>query len=189
MALKYAVIYGSVRTGRLGINAARFVCESIKARGHEAVLVDPKEEALPMLDKRSGDYDDANPAPENIARLSALFREVDGFIFVVAEYNHCIPPAMSNLVDHFNQGEFKRRPASIVPYSVGSFGGVRVEIQLRELVNTVGMVPLPASMPVPHVQNAFNEAGEAQDDAWQGRVSKFLDELDWYAGALKVARG
>ena len=39
-ALKIAVIYGSVRTARQGIKAARFIINKVEQRGHEATLID-----------------------------------------------------------------------------------------------------------------------------------------------------
>ncbi len=51
MGLDLLVIYGSVRTDRQGIKAARFVASACERRGHRATLVDPKELGLPLLDR------------------------------------------------------------------------------------------------------------------------------------------
>ena len=40
MSLKLVVVYGSVRSSRQGIKAARFALDLCRRRGHEAVLVD-----------------------------------------------------------------------------------------------------------------------------------------------------
>lgn len=42
-ALKIAVIYGSVRSARQGIKAARFIINKVQQRGHEATLIDTME--------------------------------------------------------------------------------------------------------------------------------------------------
>lgn len=53
MDLKIAVILGSVRSDRQGIKAARYIMRQLEQRGHEAVLVDPLEKRLPLLDECS----------------------------------------------------------------------------------------------------------------------------------------
>ena len=52
MGLLIPVILGSVRTKRQGIKAARYLIRTLTSRGHEPVLVDPKEKQLPLLDRR-----------------------------------------------------------------------------------------------------------------------------------------
>ena len=100
MPLKYAVLLGSVRRDRMGIRAARLLLHAIALRGHAATLVDPMELKLPLLDRMYKEYPKGG-APENLERLASLYREVDGFLVVSAEYNHGIPPALKNLLDHF----------------------------------------------------------------------------------------
>ena len=51
MKLDLLVIYGSVRSERQGIKAARFVTAKLRERGHDVFLVDPLEWPLPLLDK------------------------------------------------------------------------------------------------------------------------------------------
>ncbi|HEX6550473.1 MAG TPA: NAD(P)H-dependent oxidoreductase, partial [Gammaproteobacteria bacterium] len=48
MSLKIVVFYGSVRSARQGIKAARFVVSQCQARGHEVRLIDPLEYPLPL---------------------------------------------------------------------------------------------------------------------------------------------
>ena len=62
--------------------------------------------------------------------LAETYRAADGFVVVSGEYNHGIPPALKNLLDHFLE-EYFFRPSAIVSYSAGAFGGVRAAMQLR----------------------------------------------------------
>ena len=121
--LDLLVIYGSVRRDRQGIKAARFILETCRGRGHQATLVDPAEERLPLLDRMYKEYEPGQ-APEALERLAARIKAADAFIIVSGEYNHSIPPALSNLLDHFLE-EYFWRPSAIVCYSAGGFGGVR----------------------------------------------------------------
>ena len=186
MSLHFAVLYGSVRSDRQGIRAARFILQQLARRGHEATLVDPLETRLPLLDRMYKEYPKGE-APAELERLATLYRAVDGFVIVSGEYNHGIPPALKNLLDHFLE-EYFFRPSAIVCYSAGAFGGVRAAMQLRMTLAELGTVTIPSLLPVPKVQAAFDEAGAALDPAWEKRAERFLDELDWFAGALRAAR-
>jgi NAD(P)H-dependent FMN reductase len=186
VALKTVVVYGSVRSKRQGIKAARFVKKALEKRGHEVALVDPAERQLPILDKMYKEYT-RGEAPEVFEELAGLYREADAFVFVTGEYNHSVPPALTNLIDHF-MNEYFWRPAGIVSYSAGQFGGVRAAVHLRTILGEVGMVTIPSMFPVSKVQAAFDNDGNAVDDAYPRKIQRFLDELEWYANALKSAR-
>jgi NAD(P)H-dependent FMN reductase len=184
--LDLLVIYGSVRGQRLGIRAARFLVSECLARGHRAALVDPAEERLPLLDRMYKEYP-GGQAPENLERLAARIRAADAFVVVCGEYNHSIPPALSNLMDHFLE-EYFWRPSGIVCYSAGPFGGVRAAMQLRALLCELGTPSIPSLLPIPKVQEVFDDENRLLDPAYLRRTARFLDELEWYARALKEAR-
>ena len=94
-ALKIAVIYGSVRTARQGIKAARFIINKVEQRGHEA---------------------------------------------------------------------------------------------LRTILAELGTPSIPSAFPISQIHAAFDNDGNALDEAYEKRVVKFLDEFEWYTQALKRAR-
>ena len=186
MSLTVPVILGSVRADRAGIRAARYLVAQLEARGHAAPLIDPAELQLPLLDRMYKEYPKGK-APEPLERLAALYRRADAFVVVSAEYNHSIPPALSNTLDHFLE-EYFWRPSGIVCYSAGQYGGVRAAMQLRAMLAELGTPSIPSLLPIPRVQKALSEAGEPAED-WLGRAAKkFLDELTWYAEALKAQR-
>jgi NAD(P)H-dependent FMN reductase len=186
MSLDFLIIYGSVRRERQGIKAARFILRECLNRGHRAILVDPAEEKLPLLDRMYKEYP-PDQRPENLERLATRIREADAFILVSGEYNHSIPPALSNLLDHFLE-EYFWRPSGIVCYSAGGFGGVRAAMQLRAMLCELGTPSIPSLFPVPRVQDAFDDEGRPHDEEYHRRVARFLDELEWYANALNAAR-
>ena len=186
MPLRLIVVFGSVRSERQGIRAARFVVSECQKRGYEVTLIDPLEYRLPLLDKMYKEYAKGQ-APQVLERLAALIVPADGVVVVSGEYNHSIPPALSNLLDHFLE-EWFWKPSAIVCYSAGSFGGVRAAMQLRMMLAELGTVSIPSLFPVPKVQEAFAEDGTPTDPKTHTRVSKFLDELEWYAEALRAHR-
>lgn len=186
MSLRLVVIYGSVRSERQGIRAARFIVNECRTRGHEAHLIDPLEYRLPLLDKMYKEYPKGR-APEVLQRIADLIVPADAIIVVSGEYNHSIPPALSNLLDHFLE-EWFWKPSAIVCYSAGSFGGVRAAMQLRMMLGELGMPAIPSIFPVPRVGQAFDDNGTPADSKTRGRAKKFFDELEWYATALRDAR-
>ncbi|MCY1076678.1 NADPH-dependent FMN reductase [Archangium lansingense] len=186
MALNLVILFGSVRSDRQGIKAARFVQRQLTERGHNVTLVDPLEYKLPLLDRMYKEYAKGT-APEQLERLATLYRAADGFVIVTAEYNHTPPPALVNLLDHFLE-EYFFRPSAIVSYSGGSFGGVRAASHLRDTLAELGMASIPSSFPIPKVQAAFDDAGVPADAAYLKRFNRFASELEWYAQALKTAR-
>ena len=186
MSLQFAVFYGSVRSARQGIKYARFLNAQLTARGHEVSFVDPLEYRLPLLDKMYKEYP-AGEAPEPLPQLAAILRASDGFLIVSGEYNHGIPPALKNLLDHFLE-EWFWRPSAIACYSAGMFGGVRAAMQLRATLGELGMPSIPSIHPMPRVQDQFDDDGTARDPAHGRRIGRFLDEFEWYANALKKAR-
>ena len=188
MSLNVAVIYGSVRgERRQGIKAARFIVRNLEARGHAVTLVDPLEYELPFLDLMYKEFEPGQ-APEAMQKVGRILKDADGFIIVSAEYNHGEPPALKNLLDHY-QSEYLYKPSGIVTYSAGSFGGVRALITLRAVLAELGTPSIPSAFPVPMIGQAFDDDGNALDQAYDQRIGKFLSEFEWYANALKNARG
>lgn len=59
---------------------------------------------------------------------------------------------------------------------------------LRISVIELQMVPIRNAVYFSQIKELFDEAGVIQDDAYAERVTGMLDELTWYAQALKVAR-
>ncbi len=188
MTLVIPVLLGSVRRDRLGLRAARFVVDAVAARGHEAVLVDPMELQLPLLDRMYKEHEPGE-APEHLERLAQLYRRSDGFLVVSAEYNNGIPPALKNLLDYFLE-EYFWRPSGIVCYSAGQFGGVRAAMQLRMVLAELGMPSVPSLLPIPRAQQVLDEAGHpTQDGAWIDKAwGKFIGEFTWYAEAFRARR-
>jgi NAD(P)H-dependent FMN reductase len=186
VTLKVVLIYGSVRTERKGIRFARFLEGQVEKRGHDATLIDALDYDLPLLDKMYKEYAPGT-APAALEAIAGIIKPADGFLIVSGEYNHGIPPALKNLLDHFLE-EWFFRPSAIACYSGGSFGGVRAAMQLRATLAELGMPSISSLFPAPRVQDAFAEDGTPNDPAYERRVGRFLDEFEWYASALKEAR-
>jgi len=186
MPLQIPILYGSVREARVGIRAVRFFDAALRRRGHNTTVVDAAEQRLPLLDRMYKEYARGS-APPPLETLAELYRNADVFVIVSGEYNHGIPPALKNLLDHFLE-EYFFRPSAIVCYSAGAFGGVRAAMALRMILAELGMSSIPSILSIPRVQDAFTAEGEPTDPGFEPRCERFFRELEWYAAALKQAR-
>ncbi len=187
-----AVLQGSTRSERMGDRAAKWVMAQLKARGHEAHLVDAAALDLPLLDKMwkqvKGSDDPADRELQaKLAPLAELYERVDGFAIVCAEYNHSVVPGLSNLIDYFLE-EYFYRPSAIIGYSITPFGGMRAAMQLRALLPETGMGSIPTIQPIPAVDKALSVEGVALTQELIENSGKFFDEFEWYMMALKLGR-
>ena len=184
--MHFIVVYGSVRSERQGIRAALFVKTQLEQRGHEVTLFDALALQLPLLDKMYKEYAPGT-APAPLPQMAEDIARSDGVVVVTGEYNHSLPPGLSNLLDYFLE-EWQWRPSAIVSYSAGSFGGVRAAVHLRAMCGELGMASIPSMLPVPRVGSALDVDGLSADDKLVSRCARFLDEFEWYAQALRTAR-
>jgi hypothetical protein len=61
-------------------------------------------------------------------------------------------------------------------------------MQLRALLPEIGMPSIPSILAMPRAQDLFDEQGQPTADWLAPQAGRFLDELEWYAKALKAAR-
>ncbi|MBD2595176.1 NADPH-dependent FMN reductase [Nostoc sp. MBR 210] len=183
---KTLVFYGSYRSDRQGIKAAKFIIDQLQQRNHEVIFVDAKEYDFGILDRMYKEYDPGQ-APAKMTELAEHIRTADGFVVITGEYNHSIQPGLSNLMDHYLE-EYYFRPAGIVSYSVGGFGGVRAAIQLRSFLGEMGMVTISTMFAISKIGDSLDESGTPKEAGLTKKVGQFLDELEWYEEALQRQR-
>lgn len=178
--MNVVVIHSSVRAERLGPSIVETVKPYLK-KEWKIIIIDPKKYPLPLLYQRY--YETEKPLPD-FEFLHQTFSNADGFILITAEYNHSIPPALKNMLDHFTV-EFAYKASGIISYSDGAYGGVRAAEHLRLVCTNLKMPPITAQ---PAITFADRKRSPSQDKEL-GKVLKFfMNQFEWYMEALKNQR-
>ena len=183
------VFYGSYRRDRQGIRLADYCVRQLAARGADVELIDAAALDLPMLDRMYKEYP-RGEAPEVLETLAGKIRSADAFLFVVGEYNWSVQPGLKNLTDHFLE-EWFWRPAAIVSYSAGRFGGVRAALAWRDILGEMGMVVVSSTIAVGPVKDTLDEDGEPVGEggkALERQFPRFAGDLAWWTAAAKAQR-
>lgn len=164
---------------------ADWVRRAVKQRGHEAYLIDPAEHT--ELQVFTDQYKTAENPSEDFTTIQHLVQSADGYIAVTPEYNHSYSGALKNMLDCFLE-EYNRKCFGIVTYSAGPFGGIRAAEHLRCVTAELGAVATPTALSISSVQNTFDVNGDLIDEAYDRRLSRMLDEFEWFVEALGSAR-
>jgi NAD(P)H-dependent FMN reductase len=150
-------------------------------------IVDLTDYPMPLFDEATGPAY-APPKNEVALRWSQKLDELDGYLFVTAEYNHSILGVLKNALDHAYP-EFNRKPAAFVGY--GGVGAARAVEQLRLVCVELQMVPTRTAVHVglePYLGVA-QEGKELSDfDFLNHSAEATLDELAWWTLTLKAGR-
>lgn len=186
---KIGVILSTTREGRFGDRPANWILEIARQRADVAFeLVDLRDYPMPMFDAPlSPNY---APIDNDHARaFVAKVAELDGFLFVTAEYNHSVSAALKNALDHVPLEASAKKPAAFLGY--GGTGGARAVEQLRLITVELAMVPTRAAVHIgmePYL-GVFKEGKSFSDFPYLvSTAGPMLDELAWYARALKAGR-
>ena len=190
MTNRILVLYGSYRSGRMGIRLADYVVVGLRGRGEDVELIDAKAIGLPMLDRMYKEYA-AGTAPEVMATLASKIRASDAFVFIAGEYNWGVQPGLKNLTDHFLE-EWFWRPAAIASYSAGRIAGARSGLLWHGTLSEMGMIVISSTLAVGPIAEALTPNGKPLGEAGKRldrTFSRFADDLAWWTEAAKAQRG
>ena len=174
------LIHSSVRDKRIGPSVVARV-KPLLPRKWKLSIIDPKTHPLPLLYQRY--YETENPLSA-LEELHQLYKAADGFILVTAEYNHSIPPALKNMLDHFTS-EFAYKACGIISYSDGAYGGVRAAEHLRLVCTNLKMPPVTAQ---PAISFADKKPGVKDQKEFIKIMKNFVAQFEWYLEALSAQR-
>ena len=185
---RIGIVISTTREGRFGDKAAAWIYGIASARDDmEFEIVDLRDYPLPFFDEPiSPAY--APPKNEVAQRWGEKVQQLDGFIFVTAEYNRAPPAALKNALDYAYK-EFNRKPAAYVGY--GGVGGARAVEQLRLISVELQIAPTRWGV---HIGGAdfFGMLMHGKTFAdlphLEPTAQTMLEEFAWWVKALKAAR-
>jgi len=186
IAMKLNIIIGSTRPGRVGPKVAKWFEGVAREQGaFEPVIVDLADFNLPVFDEpkhpRMQDYQH-----EHTKKWAASVASGDAYVFVTPEYNYFPPASLINAISYLSL-EWNYKPAGIVSYG-GISGGLRAAQELRQLLTTLRVMPLPETVPLPMVFPLLTEDGLNATDPMKDGAKLMLGELDKWARALSTMR-
>ena len=185
---RIGIIISTTREGRFGERAARWVAQLAETRSDlDVEVVDLRDYPLPFFESATSPRFVPIDTPE-AKKWSGKLAELDGYVFVTAEYNHSISGVLKNALD-FVFAEPARKPAAFVGY--GAVGGARAVEQLRLIAVELSMVPLNRAVHI-NMEPFLGMIREGKDFAdypyLAPTVEVMFDELAWYAQTLRAGR-
>lgn len=173
--MKFGIILGSTREGRVSPQVGEYIYNIAAQReDHSFEIVDIADYNLPFIGTG-----EANPA------WNAKIDELDGYIFIVQEYNHALSAALKNALDSA-RSEWFNKAAGIVSYGSGS--GIRAAEQVRQILGEQYVADVrtnPAFNLFTDFENFTNFKPGAHMEAG---VNDMLDELILWSTAFETIR-
>jgi NAD(P)H-dependent FMN reductase len=140
--------------------------------------MDTADYNLPFL----GTTDDSDPA---IAAWNEKLFSLDGFVFIVQEYNHSITGALKNALDLAREA-WNNKAAGIVSY--GSTGGARAAEHLRGILGELMIADVRTHPTLSLFHDFENFTTFKPAELHQKTVNEMLDQLISWSAALKTVR-
>lgn len=185
------VIVGSTREGRFSEKLLPWLTKTLDARDEiEYEVLDLRDYDMPLYDQAASpaSVQDGAYAHEVVRKFAAKVAEADAFLVIAPEYNHGYSAVLKNALDSI-YAEWNKKIVGFISY--GSVGGGRVVEQLRAVAVELQMASVRNAVHIQSPWNLQDEAGNLKEhvlDDYQESLVGTLDQLSWWAGALKAAR-
>ena len=177
--LNIGIILGSTRDGRLSPQVGEWVKAQADKRGDANYeIVDIAQFKLPFL----GTTDGTEPG---IAAWNEKLANLDGFVFIVQEYNHSISGALKNALD-FAREAWNNKAAGIVSY--GSVGGARAAEHLRGILGELAVADVRTHPALSLFTDFENGQTFKPAEMHEETVGQLLDQVVSWSTALKTVR-
>lgn len=185
---KIGIVISTTREGRFADKPAQWIFDLASKRNDIAFeLVDLRDYPMPFFDApKSPAYGPVDH--EEARRWAAKVNELDGYLFITAEYNRSISGALKNALDHA-YSEFNRKPAAFVGY--GGVGAARAIEQLRLMCVELQIAPTRNAVHIgiePYL-GVLQQGKSFNDYEFLTQSAQtMLDDLSWWASTLKAGR-
>ncbi|CAN7379721.1 NADPH-dependent FMN reductase [Devosia sp. LjRoot3] len=185
---RIGIVISTTRAARFADKPTHWLKAIAEARDDiEVEIVDLRDYPMPFFEEASSPgYAPVNhPVAQAWAKTMAA---LDGYIFITAEYNHSISGVLKNALDHAYP-EYSKKPAAFLGY--GGVGGARAVQQLRLILAELQVATLKFAVHINanEMLPLMKDEKDFGDFPYLADAAKLmLDDLAWWAGALKTAR-
>ena len=185
---RIGVIISTTRATRFADKPTEWFLDIARQRSDvEFEIVDLRDYPMPFFEEP------ASPAyapvqNEAARRWQEKIDSLDGYVFVVAEYNHSISGVLKNALD-FAYREFNRKPATFIGY--GGAGAARAIEHLRGILGELQVADLKYVVSIGMIEyvGIAREGKSFADFPYLADSTKpMLEDLVWWANALRQAR-
>ncbi|KFL28994.1 FMN reductase [Devosia riboflavina] len=186
---RIGIVISTTRAARFADKPTQWLKALAEARSDiDVEIVDLRDYPMPFFDEAVSPLYGAPSSNPAAQAWAAKMAELDGYVFVTAEYNHSIPAVLKNALD-YAYPEYNRKPAAFLGY--GGVGAARAVEQLRLILAELQVATLKHTvhinanelLPLMKAEKDFVDFPYLADAA-----TTMLDQLVWWAGALKTAR-
>ncbi|MGD0526541.1 MAG: NAD(P)H-dependent oxidoreductase [Polyangiaceae bacterium] len=185
---RIGVVLSTTRAGRFADRPTEWLMGFASKRTDLTFeVVDLRDYPMPFFDEPRSPLM-VPPKNEVALRWGKKVAELDGFVFVTAEYNHGIPAVLKNALD-YAYAEFNRKPAAFVGY--GNAAGARAVEQLRLVLAELQVASLKFAVHIGYAElvGMLREGKTFADYPYlEPTVVKMLDDLAWWTKTLRAGR-
>jgi chromate reductase len=173
--MKVLAISGSLRGGshntKLLRAAAEFLPDDVEFELWDGL------KAVPPYDED----DDKDPAPAAVTRLRAAIAGADAVLIATPEYNSSLPGQLKNALDWASRpvatSVLRNKPVAVIGASIGAFGAVWAQGELRKVLAAIGARVVEAEVAVGHAHERFDDEGRLSDEELRGQLVEAVDIL------------
>jgi len=125
--------------------------------------------------------DDTEPAPAAVARLRAAIAGADAILIATPEYNSSIPGQLKNALDWASRpvatNVLRNKPVAVVGASIGAFGAVWSQAELRKVLAAIGARVVEAEVALGHAHERFDDQGGLLEEDLRSQLEETVDAL------------
>lgn len=177
--LKIGIILGSTRQGRVSPQVGEWVKAIAEQRGDaQYEIVDIADYQLPLLGEGTGQE-------PGIAAWNEKLTSLDGFVFIVQEYNHSLAASLKNALDSAREAWYNKS-AGIVSY--GSTGGARAAEHLRGICGELKIADVRTHPTLSLFTDFENGSVFKPAELHLTNLNAMLDEVNAWGSALRTVR-
>jgi chromate reductase len=166
---------------------------SLRRDSHNTALLRAAAELLPPgaeLELFDGlkaippyDADDDVPGRHDAAvvALKDAIARADAVLISTPEYNHSIPGVLKNALDWVsrppNDNVLRGKPVAVIGASVGLFGAVWAQAEVRKVLGAIGATVVDRELPVMQAHMQFDEYGNLREEDLRDQLAQHVAAL------------